>query len=253
MVKFVSMLNTFKYPGLILIAAASLFTSCKKKSSEDTPSLPSASFTYDFTATNFAPSQVNFHNTSTNATSYHWSFGDGGESVAQEQSYTYNGAGDFTVTLTATNSDGSNSSSQTIHIANATIAKVTQVDLTQFPVRDGAGNPWDAGSGPDIYFKIFQNDTAHVTGNYVSQVQTDYTGTSLSLTLSTPCTVPSFTDTMYIAAFDKETAGPDTVMGKGVAPLVGFKMSNYTTTHPSTINIASSSDSLKYTLHITWQ
>jgi PKD repeat protein len=251
MVKFVSMQNTLKYSVLALAIVA--LASCKKKSSDDTPTPPTASFTYDFTATSWAPAQVNFHNSSTSSATYHWSFGDGGESVAQEQSYTYNSAGDFTVTLTVTTSDGTTSTSQTIHIGNATVAKVTQVDLTQFPARDSAGNPWDAADGPDIYFKIFQNDTAHVTGNYVSQVQNNYTGTSLSLTLSPPCQVPSFTDTMYIAAFDKEAVGQDSVMGKGITPLVGFKMSNYTTTHPSTINIASSSDSLKYTLHISWQ
>ncbi|MBN1811580.1 MAG: PKD domain-containing protein, partial [Anaerolineae bacterium] len=54
-----------------------------------------------------APLTVVFTNTSTNATSYAWDFGDGGTSVEESPAYTYTTAGTYTITLTVTGPDGS--------------------------------------------------------------------------------------------------------------------------------------------------
>lgn len=76
---------------------------------------PIASFTYSG-ANTFAPDIVTFTNTSTNATSYLWNFGDGNTSTIVSPSHTFTTSGTFTVTLTATNSKGSNSSSQVVNV-----------------------------------------------------------------------------------------------------------------------------------------
>ncbi len=56
-----------------------------------------------------APLTVSFTDQSTNnPTSWSWSFGDGGTSTLQNPTYVYYAAGTYTVTLTATNGDGSN-------------------------------------------------------------------------------------------------------------------------------------------------
>ena len=57
------------------------------------------------------PSTVVFNNTSTNATSYVWNFGDGGSSTQKNPTHIYLTKGDFTVTLTATNKNLCSSSS----------------------------------------------------------------------------------------------------------------------------------------------
>ena len=55
------------------------------------------------------PLSVQFLDSSTNSpTSWAWSFGDGGTSTEQSPVHTYTTAGTFTVTLTATNTGGSN-------------------------------------------------------------------------------------------------------------------------------------------------
>jgi subtilisin family serine protease len=55
-----------------------------------------------------APLAVSFTDLSTGSpTSWAWTFGDGGTSAAQNPSHTYNTAGTYTVTLTATNAAGS--------------------------------------------------------------------------------------------------------------------------------------------------
>lgn len=55
------------------------------------------------------PLNVNFTDQSTNSpTSWQWDFGDGGTSTEQNPLHTYDNAGTFTVSLTATNNYGSN-------------------------------------------------------------------------------------------------------------------------------------------------
>lgn len=57
-----------------------------------------------------------FTNTSTNATTYSWNFGDSGTSGATNPTHTYTADGTYTVTLTATNACGSNTSTHTVVI-----------------------------------------------------------------------------------------------------------------------------------------
>jgi PKD repeat protein len=65
----------------------------------------------DFSATptsGSAPLSVQFTDTSTNSpTTWSWSFGDGGSSTSQNPQHTYNAAGTYDVSLTATNAGGS--------------------------------------------------------------------------------------------------------------------------------------------------
>jgi len=70
------------------------------------PQPPVADFTGSPTS-GAAPLAVQFTDASTGATSWSWTFGDGGTSTAQNPSHSYAAAGAYTVSLTATNSAGS--------------------------------------------------------------------------------------------------------------------------------------------------
>jgi len=61
---------------------------------------PVANFSVN-TNSGFAPLTVTFTNLSANATSYAWSFGDGGTSISTNPAYTYTNTGDYSVTLQA--------------------------------------------------------------------------------------------------------------------------------------------------------
>ena len=64
--------------------------------------------------TGYPPVTVNFRDTSTNSpTAWFWTFGDGGTSTAQNPVHVYQNAGTYTVTLTATNSYGSDTETKT--------------------------------------------------------------------------------------------------------------------------------------------
>ncbi|NVN99297.1 MAG: PKD domain-containing protein [Geobacteraceae bacterium] len=80
---------------------------------------PVANFTGS-PVTGIVPFSVTFTDTSANhPTSWSWNFGDGGTSTSQNPTHVYAVAGTYNVTLTATNSAGSNSITQTSYITAA--------------------------------------------------------------------------------------------------------------------------------------
>jgi PKD repeat protein len=97
------------------------------------PVLPVANFNADVT-NGVAPLAVQFTDLSTNATSWTWNFGDGQTSSAQNPINTYYSAGTYTVSLTASNANGSNISRKsnliTVDKITPTITWNNPVDIT---------------------------------------------------------------------------------------------------------------------------
>ncbi|WP_321504966.1 PKD domain-containing protein [uncultured Methanoregula sp.] len=90
--------NTVTKTGFITVSASS--------------SVPAASFVTTVTS-GTVPLAVQFVDTSTNSpTAWVWSFGDGSTSSEKNPSHTYTTAGTYTVTLTVTNTGGSNTVTQ---------------------------------------------------------------------------------------------------------------------------------------------
>jgi PKD repeat protein len=93
--------------------------SCKKEKP-----VPVALFSY--TGADVAvPTTISFKNTSTDANTYAWDFGDNGTSTDKEPQHKYAVAGTFTVKLTATGDGGTNTASQIITILAAPVADFT--------------------------------------------------------------------------------------------------------------------------------
>jgi len=69
--------------------------------------------------------QVTFTNTSQFANTYVWNFGDGTTSTVESPTKTYSANGTYTVTLSATNSCGIQSTTQTVTVALAPVATYT--------------------------------------------------------------------------------------------------------------------------------
>lgn len=109
----------------------------------DIPPLPSAMPTADFTVIKDG-SNVEFTNTSKNATSYMWDFGDGMTSADENPTHTYASEGEFDVTLTA-NDDmgGSDMKTETVVISSATFSAAT--------LSNAAGKVWKL-DGANSYF-----------------------------------------------------------------------------------------------------
>ena len=97
---------------------------------------PVAGFTYVADGLN-----VTFTNTSTNATSYSWDFGDGGSSTEDSPVHTYASDGSYQVVLTATNANGDNTATQTLVLSSNVLTEDALV-----------GGPWKIQvTGHSIY------------------------------------------------------------------------------------------------------
>jgi PKD repeat protein len=85
-----------------------------------------------------APLTVRFTDASTNAPmSWSWTFGDGGTSTAQNPEHIYSTAGTYTISLTATNGFGSDTSTKTGYVTVTTGGSSTFPDATTTGVPAG--------------------------------------------------------------------------------------------------------------------
>ncbi len=108
---------------------------------------------------------VMFDNTTLNANGYSWDFGDGNTSEEISPSHTYEEAGSYTVTLTATSVDGQSIEyEQNIEILERVF---TGYQLTALPLFNPEGEFWDADEQsadslnaeyPDILIGMFPAD-----------------------------------------------------------------------------------------------
>jgi PKD repeat protein len=97
--------------------------------------LPRVSFTVN-SQNGSTPFTAQFTDTSINATSWNWSFGDGNYSETQNPSYIYNYPGYYTVALTATNTYGSSTLTKTNYMNIITlgtpVANFTATNITDY-------------------------------------------------------------------------------------------------------------------------
>ena len=99
--------------GLVLVS------SCKKE--DENPMGGDAVASFDLGTVNGL--EVSFVNASVNATGYEWDFGDGNSSADAEPTHTYEAAGTYTVTLTASNADGSDVATKEVTVMEADVIR----------------------------------------------------------------------------------------------------------------------------------
>jgi PKD repeat protein len=164
--------------------------------------LPAAGFTNSANG-----NTVTFTNTSANATSYAWDFGDSATSTEENPVHTYNSDGTYTVTLTATNDCGDMTTTQTVVIvtpptagfsANVTsgCAPLT-VQFNNESSENATSFEWDFPGG----------DPSSSTAENPSVIYTA-TGTyTVTLTVSNAAGSNSVTQTNYITVTTVPAAG----------------------------------------------
>lgn len=92
------------------------------------------------------PLNVTFTDLSTfSPTSWSWTFGDGGSSTAQNPSHTYTAAGNYTVSLTATNSCGSDGETKSAYITVTEPPVSNWTVITYDDFESGLGSYTDGG------------------------------------------------------------------------------------------------------------
>jgi len=133
----------------LLIVAAALIIGCKKKTEEI---LPTSNFSFDGTSKR-APQTVMFTNTSTDAVSYAWDFGDGTSSTEESPKHQYKNGGAFTVSLTSKNQTGKSNilSKQMIVLPSPAAIKSSSITVRSLKEPNFSGS---AGYPKSYYFKI---------------------------------------------------------------------------------------------------
>ncbi len=150
---------------------------------------------------------ASFTNTSTNATSYNWDFGDNTSSTETNPTHTYMDDGTYTVQLIATNNCGSDTTSQTVVIVTAPTAAFSS-DVTsgcdpltvQF-MNESSSNAvsfdWEfPGGTPSSSMEENPTVTYNAPGTY-----------SVTLTVSNAAGSHTVTETDYIDVNTVPTAG----------------------------------------------
>lgn len=149
---------------------------------------------------------VEFENTSSNANAYHWDFGDDNESNAANPTHTYAEDGTYTVVLTAFNSCGSSTFTQTVTIVTPPTAGFTAgpisgcgpltVQFASAASANATGFYWEfPGGTPDNSTEEKPTVTYDTPGTY-----------SVTFTASNGAGSHSVTQTDYIVVFDLPTA-----------------------------------------------
>jgi len=113
---------------LTVLSVSLLITSC-----EEAP-VPTAIF-----STSIDGMEVTFTNSSTDADSYAWDFGDGGSSIDMNPVHTYAANADYSVSLTATGEGGDDIMTQTVTIDVSAFIATWMVD-SSYQVATAYGN-----------------------------------------------------------------------------------------------------------------
>ncbi len=132
---------TYASPGtdtVTLVTLGGFFTSCVDTKQVVVTVTGTAISNYTIDATNSPV--ISFINTSADATSYSWNFGDGSPlDTSPNPTHTYTSNGNFTVVLTATNSCNSSTNSQTVNIATVGIADLNTSGISIYPNPSATG------------------------------------------------------------------------------------------------------------------
>ncbi len=139
------MKNLYKLP---IVALVLLTFACSK--SETPAIIPTSSFTQDRKI--IEPGEtVTFTNSSTEAVSYLWEFGDNGTSTDQNPTHTFTSTGSFTVKLTTTSETGD----EAVITSKVTVGNrwSTALGIVTIQFTNTNGEAWDTdGSGPELFF-----------------------------------------------------------------------------------------------------
>jgi PGF-pre-PGF domain-containing protein len=122
------------------------------------PVYPVANFTTNVTSGN-APLAVLFTDNSQNATGWNWNFGDGTNSTERNTTHTYSSVGNYSVNLTVSNANGTNSKTATIVVLQEQGGNESPV----MPVADFSTNVTSGYAPLSVMFTdLSQNATSRI-------------------------------------------------------------------------------------------
>jgi len=170
------------------------------------PTPPVANFSGNPTG-GLVPLTVAFTDTSTGSpTSWSWTFGDGGTSTAHNPSHVYTSANSYTVSLTATNAQGSDGETKTDYITAVQAQDYTCASLTVNNGTIASGDHTSVHASDDVYLVI---TAAKAQNKYTAQVSYTFStglGSLSSLTVTEEGKVSTGTQPLTVYAYNYSTS-----------------------------------------------
>lgn len=235
---------------IISLSIIFLISSCSKSDSISTPSAPSVSANFTYSGAGLAaPSTVTFTNSSSNATSYKWDFGDNGTSTEINPTHAFLNGGVYTVKLTANGTGGSNSTSKTVNILPGyTKVTITKITLYSMPGNKSNGTGWDPFDGPDVYLTITDSlDVVKWDGS--GAIANNLSSSLFPVAFSCNYWATNFYATRYIDLWDFDTFGANEYIN-----WVSFIPSKYINLpNPYPANVTLTENQITVKLDLLWQ
>lgn len=235
------------------IAALTLFVwaGCKKTEEPviNDPPDPVAGFTY-IGGNKPAPHKVVFNNTSANANSFFWDFGDNQYSTTGNPTHVYQDGGSYIIMLIARYGHLGDTAVDTVIVYNRpTTVVMSALTLKEFPA-DNNGIGWDPDGAPDIFFTISNN-----TGSlfYTSEIKHNIPNEQLPLTFSNgmPFTFESLQSNYYIRFFDDDDTQGYDVIGTYTFPFSIWIPSDGSD-YPPELTFDENSSGIKFAMTVQW-
>ncbi len=237
--------------GFILLLASIVLLDCDKGGGPSEPSIPDPIASFTESGEPVTPASIAFQNTSQNADSYIWRFGDGDTTTITNPSHTYNTKGTFIVTLVATNNITGKSNS-TIKPITITPGKVfiESIRINDMPFTDSYGAGWDLFSGPDVYPDLMTPLGAIISLRNYYALDVAPSDLPLQWFLASPYQISNWTTTYFIMLWDWDASGDDYIGASN-----NFKIDDIIATqgYQTTIVRENSSGTISTTITLRWQ
>jgi PKD repeat protein len=113
-----------------------------------------------------SPAEITFTSTSTNADSLGWDFGNGHISNLSNTRFTFEESGTYEVNLVAyqLSTGRTDTARQSLSISPSRV-QFLYLLVEAMPLTGPGGNPWDIGSGPDVYAVLYESEIAFWTSS----------------------------------------------------------------------------------------
>ncbi len=196
----------------------------------EAPVLPVANFTSNVSS-GYAPLTVQFTDSSENADEWNWDFGDGTDSTDQNPTHTYSAAGNYTVNLTVSNVNGTDSIESIITVTAAPV----------LPVANFSSNV-SSGSAPlTVQFNDLSEDATEVNWDFDNNGVVDSTDRN---PIYTYVSAGNFTANLTVSNVNgtDSTESTITVTEAAVFPVANFSSNVTEGFSPLTVQFTDSSE-----------
>jgi len=237
--------------GLIFMVASIILFDCDKSEGPSGPSIPDPIASFTESGEPVTPATIAFQNTSQNADTYIWRFGDGDTTTLTNPSHTYNTHGTFLVILVAINSTTniSDSYSKQILITPGRVF-IEGIRIDEMPFTDSYGAGWDLFSGPDVYPDLVTTSSTVITLRSYYSPDVAPSDLPLQWSLLQSFQISNWTTAYFVELWDYDDFGDDYI-----GTSYGFRIDDVITSegYVSTIMRQNSSGTISTVITLRWQ